>query len=112
MLEMDDADNADRVAIRMRISRWYRWVDSLAVRGFIQHRALERLGILVGDDFQEGKPKRFLVALVDRANVDIQAGSADRQLLRLSRAARRLRRDIRRAAWAPCQRAACHWVTH
>ena len=72
--------------IRLRIPRRYRLFDALMVRGFIKQKGLERLGILVADDLEEGQP-RFLLALVNRDDALVQGGSADPNLVRLSRAA-------------------------
>lgn len=38
--------------IRLRVPRVYRWFDALMVRGFIKQKALDGLGILIGDDYQ------------------------------------------------------------
>jgi hypothetical protein len=73
--------------IRMRIPRLYRLFDALMVRGFIKQKALERLGIVIGGDSEEGNPKRILVALVSRADPVVERDTADRNLARLARAA-------------------------
>src|SRR5260370_36195221 len=74
--------------IKVRISRRYRWFDAYMVRGLIQLKALDRLGILIGDDFDKNMPGRGLLALVDREGIVDEGAGADPRLARLAHAAR------------------------
>jgi hypothetical protein len=82
--------------IRLRVPRVYRWFDALVVRGFIKQKALDRLGILIGDDYQYGKSSRFRLAIMDRGDAKARGVSSDRDLARLARAARQEWSGIRR----------------
>jgi hypothetical protein len=84
------------VLIRLRISRRYRLFDSLMVRGFIKQKALDRLALLISDDFQPGKAERGLLAVVDRVDLEDPVTSSDPRLARLVRAARQEWAGIRR----------------
>jgi hypothetical protein len=73
--------------IRLKIPRRYRLFDTLMVRAFVKRKEVDRLGIVVGDDSPERNSKRFGVALIDRADVEIRAGSLDPRIAKLARAA-------------------------
>jgi hypothetical protein len=63
-------------------------IDAFMVRGFIKQKSLERLGILVADDVGEGRPEQFLLSLVKRGDPDVEVGSLDPKVERLSQVAR------------------------
>jgi hypothetical protein len=58
------------------------------VRGFIKQKSLEQLGIVVAEDVREGQPDRFVLSLVKRGDPEVEAGSLDPKVERLSQIAR------------------------
>jgi len=74
--------------IRLRIPRRYRLFDTWMVRGFIKQKSLEQLGIVVAKDVLEGQPDQFVLSLVNRGDPEVEAGSLDPKVERLSQIAR------------------------
>ncbi|HEX9098006.1 MAG TPA: hypothetical protein VF956_00800 [Candidatus Dormibacteraeota bacterium] len=53
---------------RLRIPAHYSWMEGGMVSGFVRHFGIERLAILVSDDFAQGRPRRLRLLCLDRAS--------------------------------------------
>jgi hypothetical protein len=53
---------------RLRLPARYSWLERGTVRGFVRHFGIDRLAILVSDDFANGRPRRLRLLCLDRAN--------------------------------------------
>jgi hypothetical protein len=52
---------------RLRLPARYSWFEALMVRAFIKQKRLDRLAILVADEFDHGRPRRLRLECVDPA---------------------------------------------
>jgi hypothetical protein len=52
---------------RLRIPARYSWMEGLMVRAFIKQRRIDRMAILIADDFDRGRPRRLRLECVDPA---------------------------------------------
>lgn len=52
---------------RLRIPARYAWFEGLLVQSFIKLQKVDRLAILIVDDYQNGRPRRLRLECVDRA---------------------------------------------
>jgi hypothetical protein len=52
---------------RMRLPARYSWFEGGMVRSFVRHFGIDRLAILVTDDFEKGRPRRLRLLCMDRA---------------------------------------------